>query len=76
MAQTLAQILAFYIFQNQEYFALLFENVVDSGDVRVGETGGAFSFFEKTMAIERVRPKAGASRLSATVRFSLVSSAQ
>ena len=57
MAQTLAQVLAFYIFQNQEYFTLLFENVVDSGDVRVGETGGTFSFFEKTMAIERVRPQ-------------------
>ena len=57
LAQTLAQILAFDIFQNQEYFAVLFQNVVDRGDVGVAETGGALRLFQEAMAVERIGPQ-------------------
>ena len=59
LAQALTQVLAFHILQNQEYLALLFKNIVDSGDVRIAEAGCAFGFFEKTMAVKRVRAQGG-----------------
>src|SRR5690242_14700734 len=71
MAQALPQVLAFDIFENQEDFALLFQDVVDRGNVRVDEAGGAFGFFEKTMAVERIGAQGGSQTLQGDGAFEL-----
>ena len=59
LAQTLAQVLAFDVLQNQKYLALLFQNVVDRGDLGVTETGGTLCLFQEAMAVKGVGTQGG-----------------
>ena len=75
LPQSLAQVLAFHIFQNQEYLAVLLQHIINSGYVGIAEAGGALRLFEEAVAVNESGRKEGARRLRATVRLSLVSSA-
>ena len=52
LAQPLPQVLAFDVFQDQEYFAVLFENVVNRGHLGIAEAGRAFRFLQEAAAVE------------------------
>src|SRR6478609_1114993 len=63
LPQPLSQVLAFHIFQDQEYLALLLQHVIDSGYVSIAEAGSALRFFEEAVAIKRVSTQGGGQAL-------------
>ena len=60
LAQALPQVLAFDVLQDQEYFAVLFENVVDRRHLGVAEAGRAFRLLQEAAPVERVGAQAKA----------------
>ena len=67
--QTLPQGLAFHVFQDQEYLALLFQNIEHRGYVRIAEAGCVLGFFEETAPVGGIGAQMGGKTLEGNPTF-------